>query len=245
MQPVTLYHGMSRWSCKVVRHQGRLRPSYTAQDGERVYKVVEDRGFVYFTSSESMAAIYAGGDPTRRLPTLIGRGRWSLPGGIANRDGIVIAGDFEPGELVYTHRPNSHEEWVADRPVGADRLRVVGFIPTGSKVADAVRRAEQPPPLSAVDRERLESIERDADICWPGPRIADLIEAQRPLRFLKRRTAAADAGAVANPEQVAAQGGDWRAALERLAAARSGAPSIDRPHDRIPPIGSPPQLLPR
>jgi hypothetical protein len=91
----------------------------------------------------------------------------------------------------------------------------------------------------------LEAIGTDAEIAWPGPRIAELIEAQRPLRFLKRRTVAADAGAVANPEKVAAQGGDWRGALERLAAARSGVPPIGRTHDRIPPIGSPPQLLPR
>lgn len=242
-RPVTLFHGMSRWSWEVVRHQGQLRPAYTAQEGGRIYKVVEGRGFVYFCSEPRMAAIYAGGDPALRMPTLIGRGRWSLPGGIANQDGVVIAADFEDGELTFTHRPNSHEEYVTDRPVAADRLRLVAFIPKGSKVADALRRAEQPPPLSAAGRERLESIDPEADICWPGPLIADLEESQRPLRFLRRsRQNAAAAGAVANPEQVAAQGGDWRGALDRLAAARSGAPSIGS-GQRIPPIGSPPPTL--
>ena len=236
-QPVTLFHGMSLWSWRVVNCQGRLRPAYTARDGERLYKVVEGRGFVYFCSDPGMAAIYAGGNPALRLPTLAGRGRWKLPGGIANQDGVVIAGDFEPGEMVYTRRPNSHEEWVSDRPVTVSRLRVVAFIPEGSKVAEAVERREELPPLSDADRERLEAIDPDEPIAWPGPRIADLEAAQRPLRFLKRRTAAG----VDNPEQVSAQGGDWRAALERLAARRQGR---DDP-GRFPAIGEPPRLLPK
>lgn len=221
----TRYHGMSRWSWEVVRHQGRLRPAYSAQDGERIYKVVEDRGFVYFTSTAPMAAVYAGGDPLKRLPTLAGRGRWKLPGGIANQDGVVIAGDFEEGELTWTHRPGSHEEWVSDRPVDADRLRVVAFIPKGSNVDEATRRAEQPPPLSAADQERLEAIGRDAPICWPGPLIAELEAAKRPLRLLRSLQtgkAPAELGASVNAEQVAASGGDWRAVL---AESRSRTPA--------------------
>jgi hypothetical protein len=125
---------------EVVKHQGRLRPPYTAQDGERLYEVVADRGFVYFCSDPGMAAIYAGGNPALRMPSVLGRGRWTLPGGIANQDGVVIAGDFQPGELTFTHRPNSHEQFVTDRPVAASRLRVVTFIPEGSKVSEAIER---------------------------------------------------------------------------------------------------------
>jgi hypothetical protein len=257
-----MFHGMSRWAWEVVQHQGRMRPAYTAQDGERLYKVVEDRGYVYFCDDLDTAAIYAVGNPAIRFtwwvkgfPTPIGRGRWTLPGGVANQDGVVIAGEFDPGELTYNHRPNSHDEYVTDRPVGVDRLRVVAFIPKGSKVSEAIKRGEQPPPLSAAERKRLESIDRDGEIAWPGPLIADVVAAQQPLRLLKRIAAA---GAVANPE--AAQRGDWRAALERLtarraerwrAAERAGRspapshPSIGRGHSHIPPIGSPPQLLPR
>lgn len=242
-RPITRFHGMSRWSWEVVRHQGQLRPSYTAQDGGRIYKVVEGRGFVYFCSEPRMAAIYAGGAPALRMPTLIGRGRWSLPGGIANQDGVVIAADFEDGELTFTHRPNSHEEFVTDRPVAADRFRVVAFIPKGSKVADALRRAEQPPPLTAAELERLQSIDPEADLCWPGPLLADLERAQRPLRNLRSVQSRKGHPEMDNPEQVAAQGGDWRTALDRLAAVRAGGqPSIGR-GQRIPPIGKPPPAL--
>lgn len=221
---ITLFHGMSPWSWEIVKHQGFLRPSYVAGDGERLYQVVEDRGSVYFASTLRMAALYAGSDPVTRFPTLAGRGRWKLPGGIANRDGVVVAGEFDPGEVVYTHRPNSHEEYVTNRPVAASRLRVVAFIPEGSNVFEAARRGDPLPPLPAEDRESLEAIDKDADMCWPGPLIADLEAADRglPMQILHvfRRTRKATADAA--PE---------------LPPIRTGR--------RVPPIGSPRQLQPR
>lgn len=233
-RPVTLYHGLSSWAWEVVQHQGRLRASYTAQDGERLYKVVEDRGFVYFCADPDIAAVYAG-NPTLRFtwwakgwPTPVGLGRWTLPG-IASQNGVVIAGEFDPGEVTLNRRPNSHDEHVTDRPVTVDRLRVVAYIPRGSKVTDALGRAEQPPPLPVADRERLKSIDKDGEIAWPGPLISDVAAAQRPLRYLR--------------SVQTRKAREWQG-LARLPQAGEDHPSPSPAQQRIPPIGSPPQLLP-
>jgi hypothetical protein len=169
----TRYHGMERVAWEIVCHQGRLRPATAGHDGTRVWRIVADRGYCYFTSDPDMAAIYAGGKADRRLPTQP-TGRWKLPGGIANQDGVVLACDFTPGELTYTHRPNSHEEYVTDQPVPADRLKVVAFIPSGSNVFDALKHRESPPPLPAADQERIAAIDPDAPLYCSGPLVADL-----------------------------------------------------------------------
>jgi hypothetical protein len=225
--PVTLYHGLSRWGWELVKHSGQLRPAYGAQAEGRLYKVVAaDRGSIYFCDDPATASVYAAWNPELRftwwikgVPTRLGKRRWTVPGRVAYDDGVVIAADFEDGELTFIHRTNSHPEYATDQCIDADRLRVVAFIPKGSKVDDALRRCEQVPPLPQDDREKLEEIDPDADIFWPGPLVADLEGARYPLAFLNRLTGG-DAGAAPDPEQVA--------------HARQG----------IPPIGSPPQLLP-
>jgi len=234
-EPITLYHGMSLSAWRVVEHQGRLRPAYSAQNGERIYKVIEDdRGSLYFTTDLAIAAVYAAHPDLRFTwwakgkPTMLGPGRWTLPGWLAAQDGVVIAGEFEQGELRFTRRPNSHDEYVTNDPVAADRLRVAAFIPEGASVSDALRRAEQPPPLTAAERERLQSIGVDEPIAWPGPLLSDLAAAQRPVRYLRSLKAA--------------KVRDWRALLTYRSLAGEEQPGTPV-RSRIPPIGSPPQLL--
>jgi hypothetical protein len=94
-----------------------------------------------------MAANYGGGRAEPRLPAPP-TGRWALPGGIANQDGVVLACDFADGELTYSHRPNSHEEYVTAEG-GAAFLSGRRPLPVGCRgarrVAARERRTVAPP----------------------------------------------------------------------------------------------------
>jgi hypothetical protein len=116
-------------------------------DGERVWRIVGQGGFCYWTSEARMAANYGGGRAEPRLPAPP-TGRWALPGGIANQDGVVLACDFADGELTYSHRPNSHEEYVTAEG-GAAFLSGRRPLPVGCRgarrVAARERRTVAPP----------------------------------------------------------------------------------------------------
>jgi hypothetical protein len=141
---VLLYHGLMRRYWELAKAQGALRRGRYEDRGDGYRWIIVGRGGVqWFTPDIRIAAVYAGGEIAKRYPRWP-HGRWGLPNGIANQNGVIVACEFDPAEVT-ARSDRTQLEISTDIPIS--RLTEVAFIRQGHNVhAEARRCAAVPPP---------------------------------------------------------------------------------------------------
>lgn len=157
---LTLYHGMARFHWEIVRRQGRLRLGKQEVRGDRRWRIVGRGGVIFLTVDLEVAAIYAGGRADKRYPTWP-TGRWKLPGGIANQEGVILTTKLPAEAITRVGKLRTHAEFTYDQEIPVEALAVAAHIREGHNIYSEMRRAAQPPPMPRDMARQMRAVPRN------------------------------------------------------------------------------------